>query len=78
MVQRHERLDVGFPHGAEQIAVEVDARLERLFLGTRGEQARPLDGNAQALKAHLGKEGDVLLVVMVKIDAVALGVDMRI
>lgn len=55
VVKRHKWLNARILHGAEQVAVVVDAGLERLFLCTRGEQASPLDGYAQRLEAHLLK-----------------------
>ena len=78
VMKRHERLDACFLHRLKEVAVEVDARLERLLLGARGKQTRPLDRNAQRFEAHLGKKRNVLLVTMEEIDTVALRVDMGV
>ncbi len=78
VVKRHKWLNARILHGAEQVAVVVDAGLERLFLCTRGEQASPLDGYAQRLEAHLLEKRNVLLVAMKEVDAVTLGVHVDI
>ena len=65
----HERLDAVLLALAEHVLVEGQAGLVGLGLVAVGEDAGPGQAHAEGLKAHLGKEGDVLLVVMVKIDA---------
>ena len=56
------------------------AMVERNTLGVRrsfiamGEQPRPVDGQAEHRKAHLGKEGNILFVPMVEIYSLMAGV----
>src|SRR5699024_9845728 len=40
-----------------------------------GEDAGPVDGGAEHLEPHLGKEGDVLLVVVVEVDGLMAGIE---
>ena len=70
----HERLDAVRLALAEHVLVEGQAGLVGLGLVTVGEDAGPRQAHAEGLKAHLGKEGDVLLVVVVEIDAGLRGV----
>ncbi len=65
----HERLDAVGLAGAEDVLVEGEAGLVGGFLVAVGEDARPGDGHAEGLEAHLGEEGDVLLVVVIEVDA---------
>ena len=58
----------------EQVVVELEPCLVGGLLVPVGEDAGPCDGGAEALEAHLGKQADVLLVVVVKIDGVVAGV----
>ena len=59
---------------AEHVLVEGQAGLVGLGLVAVGEDAGPGQAHAEGLKAHLGKESDVLLVVMVEIDAGLRGI----
>ena len=59
---------------AEHVLVKGQAGLVGLGLIAVGEDAGPGQAHAEGLKAHLGKESDVLLVVMVKIDAGLRGI----
>ena len=70
----HERLDAVLLALAEHVLVEGQAGLVGLGLITVGEDTGPCQAHAEGLKAHLGKEGDVLLVVMVEIDAGLRGI----
>ena len=70
----HERLDAVLLALAEHIFIESQAGLVGLSLVTVGEDAGPCQAHAEGLKAHLGEEGDVLLVVMVEIDAGLRGI----
>ena len=70
----HERLDAVRLALAEYILVEGQASLVGLGLITVGEDAAPRQAHAEGLKPHLGKEGDVLLVVVVEIDAGLCGI----
>ena len=65
----HERLDAVCLALAEYVLVEGQASLVGLGLVTVGEDAGPRQAHAEGLKAHLGKESDVLLVVVIEIDA---------
>ena len=70
----HERLDAVRLALAEHVLVEVQASLVRLGLVAVGEDAGPRKAHAEGLKAHLGKEGDVLLVMVIEIDAGLRGI----
>ena len=70
----HERLDAVRLALAEYVLVEGQAGLVGLGLVTVGEDAGPRQAHAEGLKAHLGKEGDVFLVVVVEIDASLRGI----
>lgn len=59
---------------AEYVLVEGQASLVGLGLVTVGEDAGPRQAHAEGLKAHLGKEGDVLLVMVIEIDAGLRGI----
>ncbi len=65
----HERLDAVRLALAEHILVEGQASLVGLGLVAVGEDAGPGQAHTEGLKAHLGKEGDVLLVMVIEIDA---------
>ena len=70
----HERLDAVLLALTEHVLVKGQAGLVGLALVTVGENAGPGQAHAEGLEAHLGKEGDVLLVVMVEIDAGLRGI----
>ena len=70
----HERLDTVRLALAEHILVESQPSLVGLGLVTVGEDTGPGQAHAEGLKAHLGKEGDILLVVVVEIDAGLRGI----
>ena len=70
----HERLNAVRLTLAEHVLVEGQAGLVGLSLVAVGEDAGPGQAHAEGLKAHLGKEGDVLLVVVIEIDAGLRGV----
>ena len=70
----HERLDAVRLALAEHVLVESQTGLVGLSLVAIGEDAGPGQAHAEGLKAHLGKEGDVLLVVVVEIDAGLRGI----
>ena len=70
----HERLDAVRLTLAEYVLVEGQASLVGLGLVAVGEDAGPRQAHAEGLKAHLGKEGDVLLVVVIEIDAGLRGI----
>ena len=73
--QSHERLDAVFLEAGEDLVIELDAGGQRLGLLARGEQARPVDGHAEDVPAHLGKELDVLLVVAIEVRGLPAGIE---
>ena len=70
----HERLDAVRLALTEYVLVESQAGLVGLGLVAVGEDTGPGQAHAEGLKAHLGEEGDVLLVVVVEIDAGLRGI----
>ena len=70
----HERLDAVRPTLAEYVLVEGQASLVGLGLVAVGEDAGPSQAHTEGLKAHLGKESDVLFVVVIEIDAGLRGI----
>ena len=68
MRQRHQRGDVVLRHLVEQLVVEREAGFVRLGVVAVGVDAGPGDRDSQAVKAHLGKQGDIFRIAMVKID----------
>ena len=66
-----ERLDAMSQHLVDHRLVEVQARLVGLSLVAVGEDAAPAERGAEGLEPHLGKEGYVLLVVVIEVDGVA-------
>ena len=73
--QGHERLDVVGAQAVEDAVVEGEAGLVGLGVVAVGEDTAPGDGHAEHVEAHLGEQRDILLVVMVEIDAVMIGVE---
>ena len=71
----HERLDVVGAQAVEDAVVEGEAGLVGLSIVAVGEDTAPGDGHAEHVEAHLGEQRDVLLIVMVEIDAVMVGVE---
>ena len=53
----------------QHTVVEGEARLVRGFFVAAGEDARPGDGEAEDLEAHLREQGDVFAVAVVEVDA---------
>ena len=79
VAQGHQRLDaLGF-QCLKNRAIERHALGVRLLLVAVREQARPVDGHAIALEAHLAEQLDVLEIVMVHVDGLMAGiVDVRL
>ena len=71
----HERLDVVSAQAVENAVVEGEAGLVGLGVVAVGEDTAPGDGHAEHVEAHLGEQRNVLLVVMVEIDAVMVGIE---
>ena len=65
---RDERLDAVFPALVEEIVVELQPRLVRLRIVPVRIDAAPRNRRAEHLEPHLGKEGDILPIPMVKVD----------
>ena len=74
VAQGDQRLDAQTAHLGEKVLIELQAFLVGFGLLAGGEDPGPGDGDPQHGKAHLGKEGEVLLVVMVEVDTPAFGV----
>ena len=70
----HERLNAVRLALTEYVLVESQTGLVGLGLVAVGEDTGPGQAHAEGLKAHLGKESDVLLVVVVEIDAGLRGI----
>ena len=70
----HHRHDVVFFQLVQYLVVEGQARLVGLGLVPPGEDARPGNGEAEALEAHLSQQSDVLFIMVVEIHAVVAGV----
>ena len=71
----HERLDVVSAQAVENAVVEGETGLVGLGVVAVGEDTAPRDGHAEHVEAHLGEQRNVLLVVMVEIDAVMVGIE---
>ncbi len=69
-------LDAVGAAAVKDAVVEGKAGLVGLLVVAVGEDAAPRDGHAEHVEAHLGEEGDVLLVVVVEVDAVVVGVEL--
>ncbi len=68
VAERDERLDAVLLALVEDGVVEGETFLVRLRIVAVRENAAPVDGETEAFEAHLAEEGDVFLVVMIKID----------
>ena len=75
MRQGHERLDAVLAAAVEDAVVEREAGLVGLGVVAVGEDAAPGDGHAEHVEAHLSEQRDVLLVMMVEVDAVVIGIE---
>ena len=71
----HERLDIVGAQAVEDAIVEGEAGLVGLGVVAVGEDTAPGNGHAEHVEAHLGEQRDVLLVVMVEVDAVMVGIE---
>ena len=65
---RDERLDAMSQTLIKEIVVELQSRLVRLRIVSVRIDAAPRNRRAEHLEPHLGKEGDVLPIPMVKVD----------
>ena len=84
-VQRHLKVghghDGGDPSGLQLVdhpPVEGNSLRIRAGLVPIGEDAGPGNREAQSLKAHFPEQGNVIFVVMVEVDAAALGIGLII
>ena len=73
--QRHHGLNAVLSALFEDALVEGDAFGVGLLLIPTREQARPVDGHAVALEAHLAEERDILLVVVVEVHGLVARVE---
>ena len=74
MAQRDQRLNAVLVHLGKEVAVELQALLVGLGFLASGEDPGPCDGDAQHGKAHLGKQGKIFFIMMIEVDAAALGI----
>ena len=74
MAQRDQRLNAVLVHLGKEVAVELQALLIGLGFLAGGEDTGPCDGDAQHGKAHLGKQGKIFFIMMIEVDAAALGI----
>ena len=72
--QGDQRLDAMLFQLGKHIVIKAQAGLVWLGLQPGGKDARPVDRHAVDLEPHLGKQGDVLFIVVVKIHRVMAGV----
>ena len=70
----HQRLNAVLLAAVKDPVVELQTLFVGLGLHAGGEDTGPVDGGAEGLEAHLGKEGNVLLVVVVEVDRLMAGV----
>ena len=74
VAQRDQRLNAVLVHLGKEVAVELQALLVGLGFLASGEDPGPCDGDAQHGKAHLGKQGKIFFIMMIEVDAAALGI----
>jgi len=58
--------------------VEGQPRLVGLGVIAVGQDARPCNGQPEALEAHLCKQGDILFIMVIQVNGFVAGVEMRI
>ena len=71
--QRHQRRDAVGDAAVEDLVVEREAGLVGLAVAL-GEDTAPVDGHTEDVPAHLGEEGDVLLIVMIEVGGLMAGI----
>ena len=74
MADGDQRLDAVLLAAVEHAVVELQTLLIGFRFPAVGEDAGPVDGGAEGLKAHLRKEGNVLFVVVIEINGLVAGV----
>ena len=74
--ERDDGLDAVAQQLVEHVVIKTQPRLVRLGLIPQREDARPGDGGAKTLEAHLGKQCDVVSVAVVEIHRLVVGVAM--
>ena len=67
MAQRDKRLDVVLPKLIEQVIIEFESFFIRLCLVASGENSGPGNRGTESFEAHLGKQGNVFFIVVIKI-----------
>ena len=78
MADGDQRLDAVLVALVEEGVVERQTLFVRLGIVAIGQDAGPRDGQAVALEAHLGEEGDVLFEVVVHVDGLMRGVEVLV
>ena len=70
----HQGLDAVLMTFVKHVLIKLQAGLVGLLIEAVGVNTAPGNAQAVALKAHLREQGDVLLVVMVKINGLMAGI----
>lgn len=74
VAQRDDGLDAMFVHGIKHVVIEPESRFVGLSLIALGEDPAPGNGGAEALEAQFRKEGNIVLVSMIKVNALMIGI----
>ena len=72
-----QRLDAVFMALVKNAVVEGQPRLVGLGVVAVGQDAGPRNGQPEALEAHLCKQGDILFIMVIQVDGLVAGVEMR-
>lgn len=73
-----QRLDAVLMALVKNAVVEGQPRLVGLGVIAVGQDARPCNGQPEALEAHLCKQGDILFIMVIQVNGFVAGVEMRI
>ena len=74
MVDGHQRLNAMAFQLADHVVIKLQTCLVRLCLIAIWKDPAPRDGKAEALEAHLREQGNVLFVMVVKINRLMAGI----
>ena len=74
MAQGDDRLDAVFVHSIEHVIIELKACLVRHELVAIGKDPAPGNGGAEALEAKLAKEGNIVFVGVIEVNALVVGI----
>ena len=72
--QRNDRLNVVFEHFIKEVIIELQAFFIGLQFISVGENSRPGNARAEALKAHFRQHGQIFFIMMIKINGFVIGV----